>query len=184
MAKFTCPRRLTLWQIKGNIQVAPCACTTCEKVWKNRGSEVRKLGKDIGNDLSVLINRFKAGDEDAFEQIYTRCYGHVAYVCTKLCPNKSDVEEIVQDTFMAVYKMAKDLKSDTFMALLRKIAARQCYRKHKTNQEEYILYGDEIMELAAPDTSSLPEAHLDIKESNEELLRIVHQLPPKQQEVV
>jgi len=136
-------------------------------------------------ELNVLIKKFKDGDQSAFDEIYKLCYCHITFLCSKLCDDEKDVEEIVQDTFTAAFKKAKELRGDTFLGLLRKIAARGCYAKRRKNQIEHIAYSDEIaagsIEL---DKDFLPEEYLQNKESHFELLRIINELPPKQKEMI
>ena len=139
------------------------------------------------SDLSVLLEKFKNGDQHAFEEIYKRCYGHIAFVCSKLHHSKEDIEEIVQDTFMVAFKKADELRGDTLLALLRKIAARRCYKEYKKSQIERIVYLDEeVEEINAMelDDDFLPEEYLQNKERQAELLRIVNELPPKQREMI
>jgi len=139
------------------------------------------------SDLSILLEKFKNGDQHAFEEIYKQCYGHIAFVCSKLCHNKEDVEEIVQDTFMVAFKKADELRGDTLLALLRKIAVRRCYKEYKKNQIKRTVYLDEeIEEVDAMelDEDFLPEEYLQSKELQTELLQIVNDLPPKQREMI
>jgi len=134
-------------------------------------------------ELNILLEKFKSGDQQAFDEIYKRCHGHITFVCSKLCDNKEDVEEVVNDSFMAAFKMANELKGDTFLALLRKIAARRCYDKYKKNQIEYV-YSDEAIETEALDENFLPEEYLQNKELQSQLLKIINDLPTKQREMI
>jgi len=142
------------------------------------------VSADRYKDLNILLEKFKNGDQRAFEEIYRRCYGHIAFVCSKLCDNNEDVEEIVQDTFMAAFKQADTLKGDTLLALLRKVAARRCYDKHRKSQREPIVYSDEAIDVEDFDEDFLPEEYLQNKESQTNLLRIINELPTKQREMI
>ena len=142
------------------------------------------MSADRYKDLNILLEKFKNGDQRAFEEIYRRCYGHIAFVCSKLCDNNEDVEEIVQDTFMAAFKQADTLKGDTLLALLRKVAARRCYDKHRKSQREPIVYSDEAIDVEDFDEDFLPEEYLQNKESQTNLLRIINELPTKQREMI
>ena len=139
-------------------------------------------------ELNALLGKLKNGDHDqsVFDEIYKRCCGHVAFVCSKLCDNKEDIEEIVQDTFMAAFKKAKDLRGNTFLALLRKIAARRCYDIHrsKKSQAEQITYLDEVANPTDLDENFLPEEYLQNKESRAEILKIINDLPPQQRKMI
>ena len=141
-------------------------------------------GDKRNRELNILVEMFKDGDQSAFEEIYKRCRGHIAFVCSKFCDNKQDVEEIVQDTFMDAFKKAKELRGDTLVALLRKIAVRKCYDKHKKNKSEPTDLLDQGLEVTTQDKDFLPEAHLQNKEIQSEILRIVNELPPKQREII
>ena len=140
--------------------------------------------EDKHKELNILLQQFKDGDQKAFEEIYKRCSGHIAFVCSKLCDNKEDVEEAVQDTFMAAFKNVDTLRGDTLLALLRKIAARRCYDKRKKNQSEPLVYLDEPIEVVDLDEDFLPEEYLQNKESQTNLLRIINELPTKQREMI
>jgi len=140
--------------------------------------------KNGNKELNILLEKFKNGDQSAFEEIYKRCYGHIAFVCSKLCENKEDVEEVLQDTFMAIFKKADKLRGDTFLALVRKIAIDECYDKRRKNKSEYFVYSDEMVETADLDEDFLPERYLQNKESQAELVQIINNLPPKQREMI
>ena len=138
-------------------------------------------------DFHNLIEKLKNGDQSAFDEIYARCCGHVAFVCSKFCNNKEDAEEVVQDTFVIAFKKAGDLRGDTLLAYLRKIATNECFHKHKKNNrhQEYIVHSDELVEAHAEiDADFLPEEYLQEKESRIELSHVIEQLPRKQREII
>jgi len=135
-------------------------------------------------ELNVLLEQFQNGDQDAFDEIYRRCHGHIAFLCSKLCYNKEDAEEVVQDTFMTIFKKGDQLRGDTLLALMRKIAANGCYDKRKKSEREHFAYLDETMDVADLDEDFLPEEYLQNKELQEELLRIINELHPTQREMV
>ena len=137
--------------------------------------------------LDILIEKVKNGDELAFEEIYNRCYGHITFVCSKLCNNKQNVEEIVQDTMLVASRKIHELRGDTFMAYLRKVATHGCFLKHKQNSRrpEYVPYTDEAMEnIPELDSDFLPEEYLQKKETQEMLLRAINKLPQKQRKII
>jgi len=139
------------------------------------------------DELHILVERFKNGDKPTFDEIYKRCAGHVAFVCSKLYDNPQDVEEIVQDTFAIIYKKQKELKPETFLPYLRKIATNACYQKHKkaSRQVEQVTYSEQFEnDLPELDEDFLPEEYLENKESRSELIKVLKQLPPKQNEMI
>jgi len=142
---------------------------------------------DSSKDFDNLIEKLKNGDPLAFDEIYRRCYGHILFVSSKLCDSKEDAEEVAQDTFVTAFKKANELRSDTIMAYLRKIAANRCYHKRKKNgtKPEYIVYsGEQVENYAELDTDFLPEKYLQNKENRIELMQIVEELPRNQREMI
>jgi len=139
-------------------------------------------------ELHSLIEQLNNSDEKAFEEIYKRCSGHVAFVCNNFCDSKEDVEEVVQDTFLIAFKKAGTLKSETFMGYLRKIAIHESLRKRNANLrlQNYVVSIDDEQAENLPELNIdfLPEQHLQDKESRTELLQIIKSLPVMQWEMV
>jgi len=138
-------------------------------------------------ELHSLIEKLNNNDPLAFDEIYKRCSGHVAFVCHKFCGSKEDAEEVVQDTFLIAFKKAGTLKSETFMGYLRKIAIHESLRKRNENLrlQNYVVSVDEQTEnIPELNTIFLPEQHLQDKENRAELLRIIKSLPKIQWEMV
>jgi len=138
-------------------------------------------------DFNILIERLKSGDPLAFDEIYKQCRRYVAFVCSKFCDNKEDAEEIVQDTFTIAFKKAGELRGETLLPYLRKIAVNKCYHncKKNTRRQEHVSYLDEQLEDPTElDINFLPEEYLQSKESQAIILRIIKQLPQKQREMV
>jgi len=142
---------------------------------------------DKGQNFDILLAKFKNGDQRAFDEIYHQCYRQVQFICSKLCKNKEDVEELVQDTFVVAFKKADTLRGDTLLALLRKIAAFRCYNKYKSNKHKIndITYLDDRQyEVKELDRDFLPYEYLQNKELQSELLQIINDLPSKQRAMI
>jgi len=138
-------------------------------------------------NFDSLIEKLNNGDPGAFEEIYKRCCSSIAFLCQKFCDTKEDAEEVVQDTFLIAYKKAAELRGDTLLAYLRKIAIHECFRKRDKNSHryEYIVRSDTPVEDQQElDESILPEEALQNKERQAELLRIIEQLPKNRREMV
>jgi len=143
--------------------------------------------KSDDNDFHTLIERLKDGDETAFEEIYKRCCAPISFLCQKFCDNKEDAEEVVQDTFLIAHRKVLDLRGETLLAYLRKIAIHECFRKRSKNRldYEYLIHTDSIAEtLPEQDESFLPEEALQNKELQKQLLMIINQLPKNRREMV
>ena len=69
-----------------------------------------KISFEASNgDINNLIERFKDGDQVAFDEIYKRCRGHITFVCAKFLISREDIEEVVQDTFFIAFKKSGEL---------------------------------------------------------------------------
>ena len=126
-------------------------------------------------------------EPDAFEGLYNVCAGYVSFVCTKFCNSKEDAEEAVQDTFVIAFKKADQLRSDSLLGYLRKIAVRECYRKRKAHDRQitggYVT--DEVPDdLPELDNALIPESALMDKERQQQLLVEISKLPRAQREMV
>jgi len=111
----------------------------------------------------------------------------VSFVCTKFCDNKEDAEEIVQDTFVIAFKKVDQLRGDTLLAYLRKIAVHECFRRRKVNNrrtEQQVTTDVLLDDMHELDKSLLPEDALLSKEWKHQLLVEINQLPRPQRESV
>jgi len=125
------------------------------------------------------------GDKQAlYWDIYDRYWKYILFICVKLCGNKEDGEEIMQDVFVIAFKNINQLKDKSKMKpWLAKIAARECYRhnkKHNKVQTEELV-PDEHIEV---NDEFLPMIYLDKKELRDEVLEIINSLPEKQKKVI
>lgn len=66
---------------------------------------------DIG-----LVNRFNAGDEDAFVEIMTRYRDKIFLITRGLLHNNADAEEITQDTFIRAHRGLARFRGDSSLA--------------------------------------------------------------------
>ena len=145
------------------------------------------MAYDDDKNFHNLIEQLNNGDPNAFEELYKRCSAPIAFLCQKFCDTKEDAEEVVQDTFVIAYKKAAELRGDTLLAYLRKIAIHECFRKRDKNNHryEYLVHSEKTAEdYPELNESFLPEEALQNKERQDELLRIIGQLPKNRREMV
>ena len=106
-------------------------------------------------------------------------------MCLKIFDCREDVEEIVNDTFLIAYRKIKQLKGDTLIAYLRRIAINLCYARRKKASREHELFTDDGLEnYAETNEDFLPEEYVENKEKHLLLLQIVSELPPRQREII
>gem|GEM_PF-563169 len=137
--------------------------------------------------LNQIINQLQRDEPHAFDALYQRCSGYVYFVCSKFCDNKEDTEEIVQDTFVIAYKKRHELRSESLLGYLRKIAVHECFRQRKANNKRtaYVFTTDELpIDPQELNESLLPEASLYNKERQRQLLIEISRLPKTQREMI
>ena len=151
----------------------------------------RKIVKDDDFDLIQAIN---SGKTEKFHDLVKR-YEHKLYnFSLRMCRNPSDAEDMIQDTFLNVFKYLKNFRYETkFKNWLYKVAASTCIKKRRKSKfaPDKELSLDEFLpndEAEKPDT--VPEwAMLPLdKLLNDELSGVINKtilaLPKKYRVVI
>jgi len=85
------------------------------------------------------MKRISKGDEEAFRQIYDQTYGKVAFYLYRLVSDQALVEDVLVETYAAVWKGAKSFKgtakaSTWIIGIARNLAMNEL-RKLKTHED-------------------------------------------------
>ena len=138
------------------------------------------------NTVPGLVESFVNGDQQAFAELVNRFQKKIYTLAHHLLGNHLDADEVVQETFVRVYKKRKELRDvnyfSTFLVRIATNYAIDLLRKRKGHHS------------IAEDTSSLPgEVQLDLSRRvstpseayeqkclMEEIKRALDLLPPKQ----
>jgi len=151
----------------------------------------RKIVKDNDFDLIQAIN---SGQAEKFHDLVKR-YEHRLYnFSLRMCRNTSDAEDMVQDTFLNVFKYLKNFRYETkFKNWLYKVAASTCIKKRRKSKfaPEKELSLDEFLpsdEAEKPDHvpqwAMLPLDKLLIEELSGMINEIILTLPKKYRVVI
>jgi RNA polymerase sigma-70 factor (ECF subfamily) len=87
---------------------------------------------DNNSDESPIIERFKTGDEAAFEELVLKYQDRIYNLCRHMVGNVHDAEDAAQDTFLKAYQKLKDFKPEASLyTWLYRIAVNTCldYKK-------------------------------------------------------
>lgn len=150
--------------------------------------------KTVLDEDTELVRAINAGDTRRFQELVQRYEQKLYTFGRRMCRGESDAEDLVQDTFLNVYRYLKDFRYETkFKNWLYRVAANTALKKRRRSKfaPEPELPLEELAEgesLAAsvevPGWARLPLEQL----LNEELLGILHQaiwsLPEKYRIVV
>ena len=92
-----------------------------------------------GPDESALVERLKAGDQEAFETIFNLYSPKLYGVAQRILGEVADTEEVIQDVFLTVYRKAKMFRGNsqfsTWLYRLTVNAALGKIRRSKKNRE-------------------------------------------------
>ncbi len=90
-----------------------------------------------GNDDSILVRRYKEGDEKAFDSLFEKYEQSIYSICYRYVRNEPDARELTQDVFLKVYKNLKKFdERSKFFTWVYRIAVNTCISfKRKVHRE-------------------------------------------------
>ncbi len=133
--------------------------------------------------VTSLVQNAQNGDKDAFHDLHQLFWRQIRYFIWKTLKNESDVEDVLQETFIEAYRHLPQLKDPTvFRPWLYKIALYQCNRLFRRKRPLVFSDMEESVVAAIPDETAefLPLSVLENKEAGALILRMVDQLPDEQ----
>jgi len=130
-----------------------------------------------------LINRFKAGDISAFEEILIKYQDRIYNVCRYMLGNAQDAEDAAQDTFIKAYRNLSDFRPDSSLyTWLYRIGVNTCLDYKRRPFFASIFGGthedDEVMNKLQSDEPS-PERLYESKQTGHALRAGLKQLSEK-----
>ncbi len=88
--------------------------------------------KDKDFDLIQAIN---AGEVDKFQDLVKRYEAKLYNFSLRMCRDPSDAEDMIQDTFLNVFRYLKNFRHETkFKNWLYKVAASTCFKKRRKSK--------------------------------------------------
>lgn len=132
---------------------------------------------EIYEEYAILVRRLKAGEEEAFNEIYEKSKRLVYATCLGILNDSDDAKDAMQDTFLTVYNKIDSLDDDKkFLGWLKRIAATKAldmYRRKKgdVSYEDTIATEEELQ--GDDDLESLPDAYIMEKTKRDILSNII-----------
>ena len=97
---------------------------------------------------SVLIEKVKEGGFGAFERIVRKYESRVYNHCVKFLNNQEDAEDVLQETFLQVYRSLNSFRGDSaFSTWLFKIATNGCLMRLRKRKKVDLVSIDKPMEF-------------------------------------
>lgn len=136
-----------------------------------------------------LLSRIKLGDELAFKEVHKLFYSRLYFFVFEFIRLHDITENIIQDTFIALWNKHSDLRDDTNLgAYLFTVARNNCLYKLRDARYRLKLINSEALEESEIDLNAEVLDEMDLSSIIlEEIERIIdltmNELPPKCREV-
>jgi len=140
----------------------------------------KTTGKMSNADLAEVLSQVRAGDNDAWGELYRRYAPAIFRFCRRLLPAREDAEDATTEIFMKVrQKLGTYDSSRPFTAWLYKVASNHCWdtlRRRRIRQD--LETGDlDTLPLEHPDPSQLER--LQTEHTSKEVRGGLAQLPDR-----
>ena len=113
------------------------------------------------NDHEILVNRFKQGDETAFDEIVLLFQDEIASLVNRLLIRPDNTDDVVQDVFLAVYLNLKRFRNESNLkSWIFRIVINKCRSKHRKDLLRLKLLRKVIPKMEISIVNTMPsEAH-------------------------
>jgi len=131
----------------------------------------------------ILIENVRYSDKDSFKKLYLQYHPVLFRFVVSRVHDKDLAEDIVQDTFIRVWRIRRSLASDkSFFSLIAKISSNlsKDYFKHEAVRSRH---QEDITELYGQQSDTL-EKSLETVFMQENILNIVHRYLPLKQRTI
>jgi len=158
---------------------------------KRAHPESESAATHAGESETQLVVLAQQGEEAAFFQLYRRFSRSLYSVAYNMLGNHEDADEVLQETFIRVFKHVSRLRSpEAFTAWIYQITVNLCmdYRRVRSRVKTQPLEGDEehhsYFELATSKWVRNPHQVLENKELLSHISEAIAALPEQQKAVV
>lgn len=150
--------------------------------------------KKIVDEDTELIEAINSGQQALFQELVKRYEQRLYNFGLRMCGDFCDAEDLVQDTFLNVFKYLKDFRFETkFKNWLYRIATSSCIKKrrkskfapdHEISLDDFVPKDNGSVPTDIPDWAQLPLAQLLNEELSIHLKAAILSLPEKYRLVV
>jgi RNA polymerase sigma-70 factor (ECF subfamily) len=128
-----------------------------------------------------LLPHIARGDQSAIREMVTRKLSRLIALGVRMLNDRSEAEDVAQETFLRVWKQAEHWQSDgaKFDTWLHKVAINLCYDRLRVRKD----YSDEnASEMIDP--ALIPEQRLDKSQQGDVISMALAALPNRQREAL
>ena len=130
-----------------------------------------------------IIDRARRGDQDAMRRLYDETKSYAWFIAKRYLHSDADVEDILQEVYVAVFMKLDTFDGGHFKAWVHKIVTNMCL-DFLRKQRLVLVPEDEVGDLADGNEETIPSEWLDRAEKRRDIIRIIDALPPGQRMAV
>jgi RNA polymerase sigma-70 factor, ECF subfamily len=131
-------------------------------------------------DAEGLIAEAAAGDTSAFRQIYERHRQDVARLVYRMIGPRSDLEDVVQEVFVQVYKSLKDFRGQSkFTTWLHRVTVNVVLMHRRAARSRPVFAEEPPAEAAVFSLDILPDEDAERRERMRAFARLLERLADK-----
>ena len=139
---------------------------------------------DHHNPDPHIVEAFRKGDPKAFDVLFRMLYPHLCYFAYQLIGDSPDVEDLVKDSFVMLWRKHRDFDNGRAMKAFLYVSARNAcidlLRRRKVKNTFY----EEMTYLQGDSGEGLALDQLIRAEFMQEVYNEIEQLPEKRREVL
>ncbi|RUA00913.1 MAG: hypothetical protein DSY89_05815 [Deltaproteobacteria bacterium] len=149
----------------------------------------RKSSTRNNQNDTELVRAIQSGQVDLFPELVLRYERKLYNFGLRMCRDVTDAEDLVQDTFLNVFKYLNGFRYEAkFKNWLYKIATSVCLKKRRQKKcepertlslEDFLPRDEAEMVRQTPDWATIPLDQLLNEELADQLNTAIHALPPK-----
>jgi RNA polymerase sigma-70 factor (ECF subfamily) len=135
-------------------------------------------------DEAALVERLRAGEPPAFEELVRRYQHRVFGVAVRMLGNAAEAEDAAQEVFLRVYRAVAEFRGEARLSTwLYAITSRVCLTRLGTGERQLVREGEETLTRLA-NGEATPGAALERSELAAALHRAIAELPEERRIVV
>ena len=134
-------------------------------------------------ELTELIERCKAGDGAAFQQVFRDHRADVARLVLRMTSRPSDLEDLVQEVFLQVYRSLKDFRGQSrFSTWLYRVTV-NVVLMHRRAARSRPVFQETAEDAVSEDAHDLPDAQVAKARRVSAFYRLLDRLSDKKRAV-
>ncbi len=135
-------------------------------------------------DVPAFLERLRAGDARAFEQLVATYQHRVFGVALRMLGSAAEAEEVAQEAFLRAYRSLPEFRGDAKLSTwLYAIVSRLCLNRLALGERKAVRHGEEIL-LRVADPHGGPDAGAERGEMEAALHRAIAELAEDRRVVV